>query len=136
MTSKTLKDAGWVNAGAWLPPELVRRLHQVAPPVRNGRAADGRSSFIRRAIANELDRIEDAPCPICGRAKIETPSGFACPDTSDAHDEMAWYQDHPEEADRLAAEAAGHTCVFGPAGPCAGCAADAGIEPEAADHGQ
>lgn len=60
MTSKTLKAAGWVSAGTWLPPDLARRLHKVAPPTRNGRAADGRSSFIRRAIEAELDRIEEA----------------------------------------------------------------------------
>jgi hypothetical protein len=64
MDYQEMKAAGWVYAPAWLPPDLARRLHRVAPPHRTGRRAGrdntGRAGFIRRAIENELARIEGA----------------------------------------------------------------------------
>jgi metal-responsive CopG/Arc/MetJ family transcriptional regulator len=65
MTDQQMKERGWVRVSVWLPPELAGSLAKAAPPGNAGRNADkygqGRSSFVRRAIRRELERIESQP---------------------------------------------------------------------------
>jgi hypothetical protein len=92
---------GWKQIGLLIPDDLLRQMDRVAPPERAGRRASedgrGRSAFIRRAVRAELDRIENAPCKVCGRARVPTLYGaVVCPDDSDEHAEREHLARHPE----------------------------------------